>query len=45
MTPLKISMAREAGGLAALPLKILFQVCLGASRLHAPVSRRDYAIS
>ena len=35
----------QAGGLAAQALNILFQVCLGPSRLHAPVSRRDSAIS
>ena len=35
----------QAGGLAARPLNILFQVCFGPSRLHAPVSLRDSAIS
>jgi hypothetical protein len=35
----------QAGGLTAQTLNILFQVCFGSSRLHAPVSRRDYAIS
>jgi len=35
----------QAGGLAALPLDVLFQVRLGASRLRAPVSRRDCVIS
>jgi hypothetical protein len=35
----------QAGGLAARPLDVLFQVRLGFSRLHAPVSRRDYVLS
>jgi len=35
----------QAGGLAARPLDVLFQVRLGFSRLRAPVSRRDCALS
>jgi hypothetical protein len=35
----------QAGGLATRPLNILFQVCLGPSRLHAPVSRGVSAVS
>ncbi len=35
----------QAGGLSAQALNILFQVCFRSSRLRAPVSRRDYAIS
>jgi hypothetical protein len=35
----------QAGGLAAQSLNVLFQVRLGPSRLHAPVSLRDSAIS
>ena len=35
----------QAGGLGSQPLNILFQVCLGPSRLRAPVSPRDSAIS
>jgi hypothetical protein len=35
----------QAGGLAARSVNILFQVCLHPSRLRAPVSRGDCAIS
>jgi hypothetical protein len=35
----------QSGGLAARFLNVLFQVRLGPSRLRAPVSQRDYAIS
>jgi len=35
----------RAGGLAARSVNILFQVCLLPSRLRAPVSRGDCAIS
>jgi len=35
----------QAGGLATRTLNILFQICFGPSRLHAPVSRRDSTIS
>jgi hypothetical protein len=35
----------QVGGLATRPLDVLFQVRLGLSRLHAPVSRRDSAVS
>ena len=35
----------QAGGLAARSVKVLFQVCLPLSRLRAPVSRGDCAIS
>jgi len=34
-----------AGGLALRGLNVLFQVRLGLSGLHAPVSRGDFAIS
>jgi len=34
-----------AGGLATRGLDVLFQVRLGPSRLHAPVSLGDFAIS
>jgi hypothetical protein len=35
----------QLGGLTARSLDVLFQVRLGLSRLHAPVSRRDCVIS
>jgi hypothetical protein len=35
----------QAGGLAACPLDVLFQVRLGFSRLRTPVSQRDCVIS
>jgi hypothetical protein len=35
----------QSGGLAARSVDILFQVCLPPSRLHAPVSRGDFAVS
>jgi hypothetical protein len=37
--------ARQAGSLAAQLVNILFQVCLPPSRLRAPVSLADCAIS
>jgi len=35
----------QAGGLAAQSVNVLLGVCLPPSRLHAPVSRCDCAIS
>ena len=35
----------QAGGHAVRSVNILFQVCLPPSRLRAPVSRGDFAIS
>jgi len=35
----------QAGGLAARSVNVLFQVCLPSSRLRAPVSPGDCAIS
>jgi hypothetical protein len=35
----------QAGGLAPRGLNVLFQVRLGLSVLHAPISRGDFAIS
>ncbi len=44
-TSLAASFARPAGGLAPRDLDILFQVCLGPSGLHAPVSLGVLAVS
>jgi len=48
-SPLRQAWARwpgvQAGGLAVRSVNILFQVCLPPSRLRAPVSRGDCAIS
>ena len=45
VTSLAASFARPAGGLAPRNLDILFQVCLGLSGLHAPVSPGVSAVS
>ena len=44
--PARGSCGVQAGGLArSVPFDVLFQARLGSSRLHAPVSQGDRAIS